>query len=570
MKTYRSHAVSCLMLVALSIFAAGCKKKLATEHILDALGRAVDSAPVSPGAQAARWPSVQEIYRGRKYEPIWVELNRVSDRGRDLIASLADAESQGLRPGDYDLPGLRNALLRAYAPKVKRDSIPAAIADLELRLTATFLDYATHLFSGRLDAAVVDSGWFIAERRTGVDSIVRNALAEKKFADIIGRLAPRQSQYADLVKALAEYRGLAARGGWDSIPIPPRVKLEINDSSPLIPLVRRRLAITGELKSRATGDSLVLDSALAGAVALFQERHGLETDSTIGRGTLQAMNVPVETRVGQIELNMERYRWLPDDLGSRYILVNIPDYHLHAFDQGREVFQMRVVVGKDYENPTPVFADSMSYIVFRPYWNVPPSIVKEEIIPLTKKDPEYINKHNYEILRGREPVDPASIDWAKVDTASFRYHIRQKPGPLNSLGLVKFMFPNQFDVYLHDTPARSLFRRAGRAASHGCIRVEKPELLAQFALSRNPEWNPKKIREAMAREEPQQVGLRQKVPVYIVYFTTFVQDGVPRFRHDLYGTDERAIARLGEGRDDRTLRQVGTELRTLAQIERRK
>jgi murein L,D-transpeptidase YcbB/YkuD len=314
---------------------------------------------------------------------------------------------------------------------------------------------------------------------------------------------------------------------------------------------------------------MVYDSTLVAAVIRFQDHYGLETDSAIGVATLTAMNVPLDQRIGQIELNMERYRWLPDDLGSRYILVNIPDYHLHAYNDGKEVLTMRVVVGKDYENPTPVFADSMSYVVFRPYWNVPPRIIKEEIIPLTKKDPSYITKHDYEILRGRELVDPGSIDWAKVDTAHFRFQVRQKPGPLNSLGLVKFMFPNQFDVYLHDTPARSLFRRAGRAASHGCIRVEKPELLAQYVLALNPEWDAKKIHEAMVRQDPKdvtprQVTLRQKVPVYIVYFTAFVQDGIPRFRHDLYGTDQRAIARLRQGRTIGGDQQLALELRKLA------
>jgi murein L,D-transpeptidase YcbB/YkuD len=293
-------------------------------------------------------------------------------------------------------------------------------------------------------------------------------------------------------------------------------------------------------------------------------------DSVNGRGTIEAMNVPVEMRIGQIELNMERYRWLPDNLGPRHILVNVPDYHLHAYDEGKEVFQMRVVVGKDFDNPTPVFADSMSYIVFRPYWNVPARILKEEIIPAARKDTGYIASNNYEILRGREVVDPATIEWAEVDTSKINFYVRQKPGPLNSLGLIKFMFPNQFDVYLHDTPARSLFRRAGRAASHGCIRVERPEQLAQFALARNPEWDLRKIRDAMRRDSTHQVGLRQKVPVYIVYFTSFVRDGTVRFRSDLYGTDRRAIARLEEGLGPSNDRNLNDEIRRLAGESRKK
>ncbi|MEO8199430.1 MAG: L,D-transpeptidase family protein [Gemmatimonadota bacterium] len=566
MKTRRMQVRGLFALLVLFTSIIGCQKPLSDEDLRAAILAAVDSSLAPPQVSPTQWALIQAVYRDRKYHPLWVGFDHAEAKGQELIATLTEAESEGLRAADYDLPGLKAALLHAYNPKLDRDSIPGAVSALDLRLTSTFLLYGTHLFSGRLDPSAVDSGWFIKERRTGADSLLRHALREASFKATLSELLPRQAQYGQLVEALREYRSIAARGGWTRIPIRPRIKLKPNESDSIIPMIRRRLAATGELPAAQVNGSPIFDSILVAAVMRFQEVHGLETDSLIGAGTLEAMNVPVDQRIGQIELNMERYRWLPDDLGSRYILVNIPDYHLHAFDGGKEVFTMRVVVGKDFDNPTPVFADSMSYLVFRPYWNVPPRIIKEEIIPLTRKDPSYITKHDYEILRGRELVDPASIDWAKVDTAHFHYQIRQKPGSLNSLGLVKFMFPNQFDVYLHDTPARSLFRRAGRAASHGCIRVEKPEQLAQFALSQNPEWDQKKIHEAMtAKEElPQQVGLRQKVPVYIVYFTAFVQDGVPRFRRDLYGTDARAIARMRDGYITGGNQQLAIDLRKLA------
>lgn len=513
---------------------------------------------------------IQAVYRERKFEPLWAGIDGPTSRGLEFMNALTSAEAQGLRSSDYDLAALRDALARAYDPKLPRDSIPAALSRLELQLTSTFFTYGTHLFSGRLDPATVDSGWFIAERRTGVDTLLLLGLTRKSFPEMVSQLYPQREEYGRLVTALAEYRDLQARGGWDSIPIPARVKLQPDAVDSLIPLFRRRLAITGELKNTSSPDPFRYDSVLAGAVAIFQDRHGLEMDSVIGRTTIEAMNVPVDMRIGQIELNMERYRWLPDNLGARHILVNVPDYHLYAYDENKEVFQMRVVVGKDFDNPTPVFADSMSYIVFRPYWNVPSRILKEEIIPAARRDPEYITKHNYEVLRGREVINTDSIDWSRVDTAKVNFYVRQKPGPLNSLGLVKFMFPNQFDVYLHDTPARSLFRRAGRAASHGCIRVERPEQLAQFALSRNPEWDLRKIRDAMRRDSSQQVGLRQKVPVYIVYFTAFVRDDIARFRSDLYGTDQRAIARLREGGSRSSDNQMAAEIRRLAQAGRKK
>jgi murein L,D-transpeptidase YcbB/YkuD len=572
MTRIRSLAGGLLALAALSHTLAGCRKALTEADVVASMRQVIDSAPAPAGMAALRWRMIQAVYRERKFEPLWTSLAKPTERGLAFINAITGAEAQGLRSSDYHLKDLGNLLARAYDPALPRDSIPGALSRLDLHLTSTFFDYGAHLFSGRLDPAAVDSGWYIAERRSGVDTLLLLGLTRNTFGEMVEQLYPKWEEYGRLVLALAQYHGLAAQGGWDSIPVPAvrlKFKLEPGGTDSLVPRIRRRLLVTGELKDSTTIDPYRYDSLLAGAVAVFQDRHGLETDSIIGRGTIEAMNVPVEMRIGQIELNMERYRWLPDNLGPRYILVNIPDYHLYAYDEGKEVFQMRVVVGKDFENPTPVFADSMSYIVFRPYWNVPSRILKEEIVPSARRDTGYIAKNNYEILRGREVIDPATIEWAKVDTSKINFYVRQRPGPLNSLGLVKFMFPNQFDVYLHDTPARSLFRRAGRAASHGCIRVERPEQLAQFALARNPEWDLRKIRDAMRRDSSQQVGLRQKVPVYIVYFTSFVRDGAVRFRSDLYGTDRRAIARLQAGGDPPGTDDLRKAILDLAQAGRK-
>jgi len=566
----RRQAGGLLAVLLVSGLLGGCGRPLDEQDVRSALAQAVDSGAAPAGVTPVRWGMIRSLYRERKYEPLWTRLDQPTARGREFVNALVDAESQGLRPSDYDLRGIRDALAHAYRSDLKKDSIPAAVAALELRLTRTFLTYGTNLFSGRLEPTAVDSGWFISVRRSGVDSVLSTGLRAKQFPAMVAPLLPRQPQYGELVQALASYRRLAAKGGWAPIPIPVRLKLRPGEVNSIVPFIRKRLAASGEIPDSSSPTPFLYDSLLAGAVARFQDRHGLETDSTVGKGTIEAMNIPVDTRIAQIELNMERYRWLPDDLGPRYVLVNIPDYQLHAYDNGQEAFSMRVVVGKDFENPTPVFADSMSYIVFRPYWNVPPRIIKEEIVPAARKDPEYIGKHDYELLRGNEIIDPSTINWPKVDTAHINFRVRQKPGPANSLGLIKFMFPNQFDVYLHDTPARGLFRRAGRAASHGCIRVERPEQLAQFALARNTDWNLKKIRDALHSEDPpEQVGLRQKVPVYIVYFTSFVRDGSVRFRTDLYGTDSRAIARLEQGLDRGASRAIFDSLIQLSQVTRR-
>jgi murein L,D-transpeptidase YcbB/YkuD len=314
--------------------------------------------------------------------------------------------------------------------------------------------------------------------------------------------------------------------------------------------LRARLRATGELDAPEDAES-IYDDEVAGAVARFQVRHGLEPDSSVGRATLAALNVPVETRILQIELNLDRYRWLPAEFEKRYLLVNIPDFHLRAYDDGREVFEQRVIVGDEYQNATPVFADSMTYLVFRPEWNVPSSILVNEMLPKLREDIYDLARHDFEVVdtQGDSLVrDPSSIDWDDVDTTDLPYRVRQRPGETNSLGLLKFMFPNRFNIYLHDTPARKLFDQPVRTLSHGCVRVENPVELAEFALGRQDGWDEAKIREAMddsTTPRSRSVPLERPVPVYLLYLTAFMREGELHFRNDPYGKDRRATARLG-------------------------
>jgi L,D-transpeptidase YcbB len=276
----------------------------------------------------------------------------------------------------------------------------------------------------------------------------------------------------------------------------------------------------------------------------------------VGAGTLAALNVPVQVRIRQIQLNLERYRWLPAEFGSRYIFVNIPDYKLYAYEGGKPVLKMRVVVGDEYENATPVFADSMTFVVFRPYWYVPQRILVEEVIPRIRKKRSYLVRHNFEVVDAKREslvLNPRRIKWSRVDPTKIR--MRQKPGSSNHLGLVKFVFPNQFAVYLHDTPARKLFTRPKRTLSHGCVWVEKPVELAEYVLAGQDDWNEKKIRDAMetahsagdgGSADGPTVTLARPVPVYMVYLTALVRDGVLNFRRDPYGKDREAFGRLGK------------------------
>jgi L,D-transpeptidase YcbB len=514
--------------------------------------RHIFSAETPPAyLEGVGWKLVRQIYEDRQYRPLWVGVGGAWERTRDLIANLCDAEREGLRSADYRLGELRGAVER-LRPSLEKQR-PEAFAVLDLELTSRFLEYGADLLAGRLDPTAVASGWYIRARRSSNDSTLRVVVQAQEFHDMVAALRPPQSGYAQLVKPLAEYREILRQGGWPEVP--GRHTLRQGDRGARVAVLRRRLWMTGDLEDSPKGKP-VYDRDVAKAVARFQERHGMPGDGIVGPATLDALNVPVEVRIRQIQLNLERYRWLPGEFGSRYIYVNIPDYTLTAYDRGKQVLKMRAVVGEEYENATPVFADSMTFLVFRPAWNVPQRILVREILPKIRKRRSYLVRNDLEVLDAKREslvLNPRRINWSRVDATKIR--VRQKGGsPTNPLGLVKFMFPNQFAVYLHDTPTPELFDRSKRTLSHGCVWVEKPVELADYVLAGQDDWDEKKIREAMETAETaddegsvdgQKVTLERPVPVYIVYLTAFVQDGELNFRRDPYGKARETLGGLG-------------------------
>jgi L,D-transpeptidase YcbB len=514
--------------------------------------RNVISAEKPPAyLEGVPWKLVRQIYEDRQYRPLWVDVRRLPERTKDLIANLCDAEREGLRPADYRLGEFRRTVEQLRPSLTKQR--PEAFAVLDLELTRRFLDYGADLLAGRLDPKVVASEWYIRARRSSIDSTLRVAVQAEKFQDIVAPLRPHQPEYAELVKALAGYREILREGGWPEVP--GRSRLRHGDRGARVAVLRRRLWITGDLRDSAEHKP-VYDHDVVNAVARFQARHGIPSDGIVSAATLAALNVPVQVRIRQIQLNLERYRWLPAEFGPRYIYVNIPDYELYAYDWGKPVLKMRVVVGDEYENATPVFADSMTFVVFRPYWYVPQRILVDEMLPMIRKKRSFLVRHNLEVVDAKREslvLNPRRINWSRVDINHIR--VRQKPGKTNHLGLVKFMFPNRFAIYLHDTPTRELFTQRKRTLSHGCVWVEKPVELADYVFAGQDEWNEKEIREAMetppsagdgGSPDGQTVTLARPVPVYIVYLTAFVRDGVLNFRGDPYGKDREAIARLGK------------------------
>ncbi|HEV8455206.1 MAG TPA: peptidoglycan-binding protein, partial [Gemmatimonadales bacterium] len=324
--------------VVVLLGAGGCRHD---DPIAKAIRTTASNAVAPRSIQGGRWKLLQLVYRDRDYRPLWMDGRKVRGQARDLIETLCHAEREGLRAADYDLAGLRTDLARL---RDEKDPAPRAVAALDLRLTRSFLDYGADLLAGRLDPQAVDNGWYIRARRAAIDSMLQESLRSRNFDDMIAPLRPRQREYKKLVDALEKYRELEGKGGWSLVPADKR--LVRGDEGASVGALRHRLHATGEL--RHAGGEPVYDDDVAAAVARFQERHGLPVDSSAGAATLAALNVPVESRIRQIELNLERYRWLPSDFGKRYILVNIPDYQLYAYDKGKEALTMRVIVGDEY------------------------------------------------------------------------------------------------------------------------------------------------------------------------------------------------------------------------------
>ena len=501
--------------------------------------------PGSVGDEA--WQHTKRLYARFQQSPLWFEKGGLDkDRVEALTQALLNATSDGLRIDDYPM----SELARTVA--IVRDADrPTAqqIADADVLLTTAYVSLGEDLLVGQVDPKTIGQSWHIDARDDNVDSALVRTLVKSPLDKAIGAMRPSDEEYTALQKELVRYRELVARGGWKPIPAGKPLKRGQSDSPERIAALRARLeaegisvpatgttsaapaqngAASSGSRGSAASTGAVFDAGLAAAIAQFQAHHAINVDSALGKETLDALNVPVEYRLGQIAANLERHRWMPRALGTRYIYVNVPAFHLTAYDKGEPALEMKVIVGEEYEDrATPVFSDSMETVVFRPYWNVTPDIQAKEIEPKLASDPGYLAENDMEYWN---------------DGGARR--IRQRPGPKNSLGLVKFLFPNDFNIYLHDTPARELFDKDVRAFSHGCIRVEKPNELAQWVLG----WDATRVEQGMQEGgDNRTVKLPKKIPVYIVYGTAYLRDGQLHFGNDLYHRDDQLVKAMAEG-----------------------
>lgn len=534
-----------LALLALSAAAAGeaprsAAETLAPKILARVLALESEKRLVCRGELVCGIAELPRFYSRRAHRPAWLtEAGAPGPAATELLAALGEASSHGLRPQDYHLEALAR-----LAPPQAGPLDPDRAADLDVLLTDAFLLLASHLLSGRVDPETLHAEWSPeVDPAADLSGRLEAALASGGVRETLRALAPPHPGYAALRERLAELRALAGRGGWE--PLPEKAAWKPGDGGEIAAVLRRRLAAAGELTA---GEEAGGDEALASAVARFQERHGLEPHGRLDPPTLAALNVPIERRLRTIELNLERWRWLPRTLGSPHLWVNVPDYRLSVVAEERELLGMRVVVGRHYRR-TPVFSSRMEYLVLNPEWNIPRRIAVEDILPKIRRDPGYVARERIRVYEswgpGASEIDPAQVDWAQVTAQNFRFKLQKEPGPKNDLGRIKFMFPNKYAVYLHDTNSRGLFERRARGFSSGCIRIEKPLELAEFVLSGSPGWDREALAAAIASGHQRRVPLPERIPVHLVYFTAWVdREGRLQFRPDIYQRDpvlERAL-----------------------------
>jgi L,D-transpeptidase YcbB len=558
LRVRRLAAASVAVTIAASFAACHRKSESAREAPVAALRAALQRPQpgyLSRGARGARvWKLTRQFYEQNGDRLVWTQPDSTGDHRKplaildELVYAVQAADRDGLNPADYQparLAGLRETLWNREA---RRSLDERQLSDADVLLTCIFFEYAADLASGRVDPRAIDRQWVEKPRDVDLAGTFARAISGTGIGAALAGVAPKHAEYQALRRVLASHRDIQARGGWPRVP--PNRTLEPGAVDPAVPAIRKRLAIAGDFgpdSQAALSDARPrFDAPLARALANFQTRHGVKADGVFTPKTAAAMNVPVEFRIQQIAINMERWRWLPDDLGDPHLLVNLPAFRLDARERGRTTMSERVIVGKT-DTPTPIFSDQMQYVVFSPYWNIPEQIVREETIPRALGDPGFLERNNIEVVgTSGEPLDPQAIDWTNAATdSSLRF--RQKPGADNSLGLVKFIFPNHFNVYLHDTPADALFSRVERDFSHGCMRIEQPLELAQYVLRDQPAWTAERIVAAMHAGREQSVRLTRPLPVHVVYFTVMpYENGAVQFRDDLYGYDAVQMKLTGQ------------------------
>lgn len=482
---------------------------------------------------------LRNFYEPNNYQLSWSTKEGVSKQSEELLETVRQAPEEGLKVNSYPL---EKATKWHQKMKEATDASEKQWAKLDYWLTKLYLSYAEDLSAGRFKPEKVDTTFKRYPKTIDLAHHLRMALQDNQIAASLHDLSPKLELYDLLKEQLVIYKKLRKSNNWDQIE--GEFLLKTGEYHEQVPAIYERLAITQELDTNTVKlDSTNYTKEIAAGVEKFQERHGLAVDGVIGPNTLAAMNQSVDKKVRQIKMNMERLRWMPDDLGDWYILVNVPAFELQLIDKQQEALRMNVVTGKELW-PTPLFSDTMSYLSFSPTWTPTINIIFDDLIPRIQKNPNYFDRKGIVVYdswqNDANTVDPSTIRWSSFNKSNFPYRMTQKPGPKNALGQVKFMFPNTMSIYLHDTPHESFFEEPDRDLSHGCVRVADPLALATYILAQQGEsWDREKVKEYMNKTSPENVSLTKKIPVHLVYWTVWVdENGTLNFSEDIYGLDE--------------------------------
>lgn len=519
------------------------------------------SQKLSPDAQALlrslvqagkmpdlRWPDfsdyrqhVAKFYEADPSALRWVTDMRPTAQALAVIALLQAADTKGLSQEDYDGPRW-NGRLAKLRPATRQPSESDAVR-YDVALTVSAMRYISDLHIGKVNPQHFHFDLDVAEKKYDLPQfLTEHIVAASDVPGALAQVEPPYPGYQRTMHALQTYSQLARQDDGEALPEEKKA-VAPGDSYPGVPRLARLLRLVGDLPADAAvpPDQTVYQGPLVDAVKSFQRRHGLAADGRLDSRTLAELNIPLSRRVRQMQLTLERWRWLPTEYGHSPIIANVPEFRMRAYDDKFNIaVTMNVVVGKAYRHETPIFTGMMRYVIFRPYWEVPPSIAEHEIVPALERNPANLAKENLEFVDRNQNV--VSIESVTPDVAQQvrqgKLFVRQKPGPKNSLGLIKFMFPNEYNIYMHDTPATELFAKSERDFSHGCVRLEKPAELAAWVLRNNPGWTPERIHAALNGDKSEQVNLAHPIPVLILYATVIVsEDGVVHFYEDLYGHD---------------------------------
>ena len=565
---YASRLMSQLMLLALLCLSGlsamssahtqpAKSNSMATE--LSPEGQAALRAAISSGSLPdLRWPDfsdyrehVRRFYEFNANSLWWVKGMEPTPQARQVIAVLLQADHKGLSGDDYDGPRWNDRLTRLKPGSPQPSEADAVKFDLALTVCA--MRYVSDLHIGKVNPKHFAFALNDESRKYDLAEFLKDHVVNASdIAVALTQVEPPYPGYRRTMQALQTYMELAKKDDGEQLPATKKAIMP-GDTYPGVPRLSRVLRLVGDLPSDSNlpADQTVYSGALVDGVKNFQRRHGRDPNGKIDAPTLADLNVPLSRRVRQMQLTLERWRWLPDSYQKSPIVANIPEFRLRAYDKDFKIaVTMNVVVGKAYGHDTPVFSDTMEYVVFRPYWEVPYSITKAEMIPHILRDPDYLAQKGFEVVDGKQNVVSAGTVTPEVLTQlrAGKLFVRQKPGPKNSLGLAKFLFPNSYNVYMHDTPATEFFSRSRRDFSHGCIRLERPADLAAWVLRDNPGWTPERIRAAMNGTTTQQVNLVHPIPVLILYATVIVlEDGLVHFFDDIYGHDATLDQALAKG-----------------------